>query len=358
MKEGTSKHIPASRSERLFLISHGIISDYDEEFITGAEPDPQTPVLSAQQDQEQTETSEAQYPDVLYPVILDRCLESHHRYIHFSGSSSGLPFLLIQIGTQITKPLYFYGPAIRDHELIHLVLHGSGSAIIGGRQFAVHEGQLFYIPRNVSSLYQSSKDNPWEYAWIGFKGQWGQDALSRIGVNSDHPIGRIQDMAPVRHIIDAADLAIAASDPYLGLYGLACCLMDTLIRVCVPEPSDPVQDRMQRDNAADWINMAVIIIDHNYMKSSLTIQQIADTVGVSRTYLSSQFKKQMNITMKEYITKLRMEQAKVDMTCTNNKIKEVAYGVGYTDPLLFSKVFKKYYGVSPEQYRSTGHIRC
>ena len=53
------------------------------------------------------------------------------------------------------------------------------------------------------------------------------------------------------------------------------------------------------------------------------------------------------MTLTEYITQLRMQEAKRLITSTDYKLTEVAERVGYNDVSYFSNVFKKFYGISP-----------
>jgi two-component system response regulator YesN len=59
------------------------------------------------------------------------------------------------------------------------------------------------------------------------------------------------------------------------------------------------------------------------------------------------FKSEMNMTLSEYITQVRMQEAKRLITATDEKLSLIAEKVGYSDVSYFSNVFKKYYGNSP-----------
>ncbi|MDN5276704.1 MAG: two-component system, response regulator YesN [Clostridiales bacterium] len=72
---------------------------------------------------------------------------------------------------------------------------------------------------------------------------------------------------------------------------------------------------------------------------------------ISPYYLSHLFKEELNITFLEYLTMVRMEEAKKLLKDTSLSIVAIASQVGYEDASYFSKVFKKYVGISPAQYR-------
>ncbi|WP_051544824.1 response regulator transcription factor [Butyrivibrio sp. MC2021] len=92
-------------------------------------------------------------------------------------------------------------------------------------------------------------------------------------------------------------------------------------------------------------------IEANYTNSELSISDISEALCVNQTYLRKMFKSEMNMTLTEYITQLRMQEAKRLITTTEEKLSSVAEQVGYSDVSYFSNVFKKYYGTSPRSMK-------
>ena len=94
-------------------------------------------------------------------------------------------------------------------------------------------------------------------------------------------------------------------------------------------------------------NGAKEYIEQNYGDSTLSISDISEALCVNQTYLRKMFKSEMNMTLSEYITSYRMQEAKKLITSTENKLSDIAEKVGYNDVSYFSNVFKKFYGISP-----------
>ncbi|WP_138752120.1 helix-turn-helix domain-containing protein [Paenibacillus sinopodophylli] len=92
-------------------------------------------------------------------------------------------------------------------------------------------------------------------------------------------------------------------------------------------------------------------IHSHFHENGFNIQQIADHVNLSETYLCSYFKKQRGETIKEFITHTRVEKAKELLLDREVKLYEVAIALGFTDANYFSTFFKRYAGVSPSEYR-------
>lgn len=91
-------------------------------------------------------------------------------------------------------------------------------------------------------------------------------------------------------------------------------------------------------------------IDKNYM-NELSISTIAEHVFLTPNYVSLIFKQTTNMTVIEYITKIRIEKAKELLKSPDLKIFEIAEMVGYPNPRYFSKVFKKVTSLHPSQYK-------
>ncbi|MGL1890146.1 MAG: response regulator [Spirochaetaceae bacterium] len=91
-------------------------------------------------------------------------------------------------------------------------------------------------------------------------------------------------------------------------------------------------------------------IDH-YYQEVLSLETISKLFLVSKEHMSRSFKKEFNITLNEYITKLRMNKAKELIIVDGVEIKQVAFLCGYTDLAYFYRVFKKFFGIPPGQMR-------
>lgn len=94
-------------------------------------------------------------------------------------------------------------------------------------------------------------------------------------------------------------------------------------------------------------------IDENYANSDLCLDLICKHVYVNESYLRSLFKKEIGITITDYITQTRMNKAKELISKGNIRYSELSEAVGYNDASYFSKCFKKYFGVTPKEYEAS-----
>lgn len=98
------------------------------------------------------------------------------------------------------------------------------------------------------------------------------------------------------------------------------------------------------------IRMAQLYIDEHY-KEGIKLQEVAEYVGLTPTYLSTLFKKQVGKSLVEYLTHIRIQNAKQLLIDRNRNISDIADEVGFVDEKYFIKRFKKVTGLTPNEYR-------
>jgi len=100
------------------------------------------------------------------------------------------------------------------------------------------------------------------------------------------------------------------------------------------------------------VKKTVLIIDSD-LSAELTTHMIAEQIGVTPQYLSTLFRKEVGLTVTEFIRDRRMKHAMYLLSTTKLQIQTVAAHCGIMDVQYFSKMFKKHVGKSPKDYRDT-----
>ncbi|MCD9023200.1 response regulator [Cohnella silvisoli] len=113
------------------------------------------------------------------------------------------------------------------------------------------------------------------------------------------------------------------------------------------DPSD--EDLAAQNNLI--VERANEYIHANYAQKGLTLNEVAQKNHVSPNYLSYLFKKNTGVNLWEYVIKLRMEESKRLILNTDLRRYEISERVGYESPEHFSKIFKKYFGISPSEMK-------
>ncbi len=100
----------------------------------------------------------------------------------------------------------------------------------------------------------------------------------------------------------------------------------------------------------ELIKKAILYLSKHYM-DPLTLEDAAQQVGLNPAYFSTLFKQSCGTSFKEYLNRIRIEEAKRLLSNTDYPILSIAMSVGFEDQSYFAKVFKKYTGLTPKQFR-------
>jgi two-component system response regulator YesN len=120
--------------------------------------------------------------------------------------------------------------------------------------------------------------------------------------------------------------------------------------VGVLESMESGSNREFKDNKSQLITKIHRFIE-THIATDVSLQTIADHVSLHPVYLSSLYKQEMKENISDFIMRYRMEKAGVMLGSTDIKIYELASQMGFQNPPYFSKLFKNYYGVTPQEYR-------
>lgn len=106
-----------------------------------------------------------------------------------------------------------------------------------------------------------------------------------------------------------------------------------------------------RTDEADSLYTRILHYIHQHHNEKITVRELSEKFFCSVSAISHMFKSTSGCSVSDYITKLRMYDAKAMLANSNMSILAVALNVGYTDCCYFSNVFKKHCGISPSEYR-------
>jgi len=266
--------------------------------------------------------------------------------IHFE-SKNQTDLNMYQCGMEDCKPGHSWGPAVRDHFLVHYVLNGKGTFQVNGKIYHLEKNQGFLICPGVISQYKADMENPWSYSWVGFHGLKAEYYLKQANLSIENPVFTYDKDDFLKNclneMIKSKELSRGREVKLVGLLYLF------LHKLILNNENPPVPDRNTNAKEA-YIRKAIEYIEMNYA-SKLTISEISNYLGLDRSYFYSIFKYYFNMSPQEFLIDFRIKKACDLMHNNALSIGDVARSVGYEDPLLFSKVFKKVKGMSPRAFR-------
>ena len=241
-----------------------------------------------------------------------------------------------------------YNYEVLKNAVIHYVTKGYGTFKFNGKVFNLKQGDIFILLKGMQVEYVASIDDPWEYYWIGFSGSNANEYLNRTSITNSCVANCEENSKIPQIILNMCEISKtynpSRSDDILllkELYSLLYALIEEF-----PKPFEYKDKELHT-----YIQDALNFINSNYMHS-ITVQEIADYVNLSRSYLYKMFIKNLGISPQRYLINLRMYKATLLLKGTKLPIGEVASSVGYSDSLLFSKTFSKHFSMSPLNYRN------
>ena len=111
-------------------------------------------------------------------------------------------------------------------------------------------------------------------------------------------------------------------------------------------------ERAGEDKNAETAQKAVVYIQRHYMESNLNVTMVADLMHLTPSYASAMFKKHTGQSILDVINGARITHAKEMLAGTKQSIEEIAEQSGYYNASTFIRIFKKFEGVTPGQYRT------
>ncbi|EOU1121832.1 AraC family transcriptional regulator [Clostridium perfringens] len=241
-----------------------------------------------------------------------------------------------------------YNYEVLKNAVIHYVTKGYGTFKFNGKVYNLKQGDIFILLKGMQVEYVASIDDPWEYYWIGFSGSNANEYLNRTSITNSCVANCEENSKIPQIILNMCEISKtynpSRSDDILllkELYSLLYALIEEF-----PKPFEYKDKELHT-----YIQDALNFINSNYMHS-ITVQEIADYVNLSRSYLYKMFIKNLGISPQRYLINLRMYKATLLLKGTKFPIGEVASSVGYSDSLLFSKTFSKHFSMSPLNYRN------
>jgi AraC family transcriptional regulator of arabinose operon len=263
-------------------------------------------------------------------------------------SKPALDIEISQVGYQICEPSHHFGPSVRSHYLFHYVKKGCGIFRYEDNEINVGADEIFLIYPDEVTYYEADAGTPWEYYWFGFSGKSSEALLRLMGFSRANR--RVSYKLGAHFSIDSTIEELAQKkmlNPSDSIYETAK-LYEIISWLAKSAEHEALDSTGEKNNAL--IKAAVEYIRRGYMLD-IKIADIASHIGCDRTQLYRMFMQGMGQSPQQYLIETRMRQAARLAENTNLSVKQIAYSVGYQDQYLFSKMFKKTYGLSPKLYR-------
>lgn len=263
----------------------------------------------------------------------------------------------LEIGLQACTPGHAFGPAIRDGCLLHFIYSGSGLFRHAGHTSRLTRGDGFLIRPCTLVQYEADRSDPWTYGWMLLSGDGVETCLQSCGLTEGNDIFHFD---PERTGMRLFQECLATPHWQAGRDLVLLSAMMRLLAEVRAHGKEGDGDRTGSTGTpsapapAGTGNPAVervIRFIHDHGMHPLSLKRMASEAGLHPGYLCEVFRRETGRTPHAYLAHMRMTRACVLLRDPTMRIADIARSVGYEDPLHFSRMFRRQFGLSPEVWR-------
>lgn len=269
----------------------------------------------------------------------DNGWEEKNRHLNQSEIDSD-ELALTECGKEKNPPTKHIGPYTRDVFLLHCCVDGKGYYVCEGKEYKIARGDIFLIRPGEQIEYWTDHERPWTYLWAGFRGSRASRLIGQTAF-SFGPVARFSH--------ECAEYFYKLIDEYNehGVLNITCLGYLYLILGSLRAEVAENDNSGSRDR---YVREAVKFIMYN-MENDISVQSIADSLQITPNYFINVFTSVMGVSPMQYLASCRLERAYA-MLRDGVPVSEAMTANGYHSRDVFTKVFKRRYGVLP---RHVGH---
>jgi AraC-like DNA-binding protein len=263
----------------------------------------------------------------------------HHEWQDTANFSSNEYLVVNSCGFQNSLPLYtVLRPSGRKDFLVLFVADGNLDALYGGEKHSLQAGDLLIYEPGEPQTYTTT--TPARTLWCHFTGTAAKDVMTELKLcggthrlSGSHAVENAYSTLTMRFHGHGQKSMINAA------------LLELLSALSSAAHSGPMIRTPKPVKAA-------IEYLHAHYNEKITLAELADLSGYSKSRFSHLFAEATGTTPIQYQNELRLQSAKEMLTATFAAVSQIAYQCGFDDPLYFSRLFKKKFGASPSDIRA------
>lgn len=234
-----------------------------------------------------------------------------------------------------------------DMVIWQYTLSGAGAFDFGGRTIPLGPGMGFLAAVPEPHCYYLPENSPfWEFIFVTLH---GSEAM-RIAGECRRRIGSAAYYAPDSPVVTAAHKLLESSREHAINDAYRCSCEAYRFLMLLLEAAD---------NGSKCSDDVLIKMVHDYCLQNISrpvsVDDIAGVAGLSRWHLSRRFRKAYGSSLHSFITETKMRVAVRKLQSSRESVKEISMYCGFDDPGYFCKVFKKFYGATPAEFRYGRH---
>ena len=234
---------------------------------------------------------------------------------------------------------------------IHLFIEGNGTFLLNQSKYTIEGNRLFMTgPGEFHSILPEAIRSPVSYYTVLFEPELPSDleALSLLDRSDKrHFATEPQERFLMEELYRLQGKGHTRAAEYLLLsliYRWYYEILPDMGKFQTGEPDTSVKN--------EHVGRALALMEKS-VKEKLSTDTLSEKLGLSKEHFIRLFRGKMGISPLQYFIRLKIEAAGAFLTDTNLKVGDVAEYFGFESPFHFSRLFKKFTGLSPKEYRRT-----
>lgn len=268
------------------------------------------------------------------------------KFFFFKGHlHSGAKLRIMAAGWEKTGPDYDLHRKNYPFDTLEFVHAGEAIVHLGGRKLLVGPGCLFFYRAGQKLRIQANHKEALCKFWISLAGP-AAEAFFAHPLFRREPVLRIGDLRDL-DILFRQFLAYGSEGVAAETYDSCCLTLRLILLRAIKDAS-----LAGKSFSASYLTYRRCLeYMENHVHELHSIKELAQAVHVDNSYLTRLFKTHDTESPYGKLIRLKMRDAAADLFYGDRLVKEVAIRAGFQDQYLFSKTFKRVYGVSPKEMR-------
>lgn len=261
-----------------------------------------------------------------------------------------LPLYLINMGLQHCQDHIIRKSGYPSYQILYCN-NGSGTLIFDGNEYLINSKTAFFLPPDYPHEYYANEDI-WDIHWVVFDGIDNAYTipLILINVSMDKPsVIKLYDTNRLDLLFLSMHEAIC-SDKLYGTLKASGILYSFLL-----EFNRLVKDKSYGAHYNPSLLKAVEYINSHY-NEQISLQQLCDMTKITKQHMCLLFRTSLNARPMEYLSKKRLQEAKLLLATTDKTIEEIAAETGFNSTSYFCKQFRIYEKTTPGQFRNNSFL--
>ncbi len=231
-----------------------------------------------------------------------------------------------------------------DSFLFFTVQKGSGLLNYDGQEYTLVSGDAVFIDCSKPYFHETS-DDLWSLSWVHFSGENMHSIYDNYIEMGGKPCFVLKSAAKVQSVFNALWQNAASSERLRDIHinEQISALLTLLFQDGITVQESYFVSRRDVQDVASFIA--------EHFREKITLDMLSKRFYINKYYLTRVFKEQFGVTVNQYLTAIRITEAKHCLRFSDESVENIGYNCGLGAPHYFSRTFKKVEGIAPVEFR-------